>query len=64
MIDKETLIYDILKENPGSEEILVKFGMHCLGCPASRAETLEQAAAAHGIELDALIKALNEFKAE
>lgn len=63
MIDKDTLIFDALQQKPGSEEIFFSFGMHCLGCPASRGESIQQAAAAHGIDADKLIEALNQFEA-
>lgn len=63
MINKETLIYDALKQKPGCEKVFLEFGMHCLGCPVSRGENIEQAATAHGIDLDKLLKALNGFNA-
>jgi hybrid cluster-associated redox disulfide protein len=63
MINKDMLIYDALQEKPGCQEVFFEFGMHCLGCPVSRGETIEQAAAAHGIELDKLLKALEDFQA-
>jgi len=62
MINKETLIYDALRQKPGCEKIFLEFGMHCLGCPVSRGENIGQAAEAHGIDLDKLLKALEDFK--
>lgn len=41
--------------------VFMEFGMHCLGCPASSGESIEQAAVVHGIEVDKLIEALNEY---
>lgn len=62
MIDKNMTIYEVLQLKPGCEEIFFSFGMHCLGCPVSRGESVVDAAAAHGIDADELIKALNEFE--
>ncbi len=59
-ISKDTLISEILKINPKSAEILMGYGMGCLGCPASQMESLEQAAMVHGIDLDTLLKELNQ----
>ncbi|MTI69350.1 MAG: DUF1858 domain-containing protein [Firmicutes bacterium] len=59
-INKDMLIGDILKTKPEAAEILMRFGMGCVGCPSSQMETLEQAAQVHGLDLDELVKALNE----
>ena len=59
-ITKQTQIGEILKINPNVKEILLGFGLHCFGCPMSQMETIEQAAAAHGVELDFMLKKLNE----
>ena len=64
MIDKNMTIYEVLQLKPGCEDIFYSFGMHCLGCPVSRGESIDAAAAAHGINADELIKALNEFEAK
>lgn len=61
MINKDTLIYEVLMQKPGSEKVFFEFGMHCLGCPVSRGETIQEAAIAHGIDVDKLLNALNEF---
>lgn len=58
-ITKETLIGDIVRNKPEAIETLMRFGMGCVGCPASQMESLEEAAAVHGLDLDALVKALN-----
>ena len=63
MVDKIMTIYEVLQLKPGCENIFFSFGMHCLGCPISRGESVEEAAAAHGIDVDALIDALNQFNA-
>lgn len=63
MVDKSMTIYEVLQLKPGCENIFFSFGMHCLGCPISRGESVEEAAVAHGIDVDALIDALNQFNA-
>ena len=62
MVDKSMTIYEVLQLKPGCENIFFSFGMHCLGCPISRGESVEEAAA-DGIDVDALIDALNQFNA-
>ncbi len=59
MFTKETIIDEILKTKPEAAEHLLAMGMHCLGCPASRAETLEEACEVHGVEVDELLIKLN-----
>ncbi len=59
MINKDTKIGDLIKEFPEKAEILLSAGMHCLGCPASQAETLEEACDVHGIDVEELVKELN-----
>ncbi len=58
-IDKTMTIGELLEQAPEKAEILLNAGMHCLGCPASQAETLEEACAVHGIDVDELISKLN-----
>ena len=58
--DKDTVIGDILDNAPEKAEILIEAGMHCLGCPASRMETLEEACDVHGIDVDEVIEKLNK----
>ncbi len=60
MIEKTTKIGELLKNHPEKADILLDAGMHCLGCPASQEETLEEACAVHGIDVDELIKKINE----
>lgn len=59
MISKDTKIGDLIREFPEKAEILLQVGMHCLGCPASQAETLEEACAVHGIDVNELLEKLN-----
>lgn len=58
-INKDMKIGELLEVAPEKAEILLAAGMHCLGCPASQSETLEEACAVHGIDVDALVKELN-----
>lgn len=51
-ITKDTVIGDILDTDSTLAPIFLEMGMHCLGCPASRGETLEQACAVHGVNVD------------
>lgn len=59
IITKEMLIGDILREKPEASKTLMKFGMGCIGCPASQMESLEQAALIHGLDLNILLDELN-----
>ena len=59
MIEKTTTIGDLLEKNPEKADILLDAGMHCLECPASQAETLEEACDVHGINVEELIEKLN-----
>ena len=63
-ITKDTLIGDILKINPNSVPILLNMGMHCLGCPSSQMESLEEAAMVHGMDVDVLVQQINDFLGE
>lgn len=60
MISKDMTIGEIIRQNPSKAEVLMEFGMGCVGCPSAQAETLEEAAMVHGLNLDALVEALNQ----
>lgn len=60
VITKDSVIGDILDENADLAKYFLEIGMHCLGCPHSRAETIEQACSAHGTDAEELIDTLNE----
>lgn len=60
MLTKTMTIGEIVRNYPKTIEVLMDFGMGCVGCPASQAETLEQAAMVHGFEVDELLEKLNE----
>lgn len=59
MIKKTMTIGELLEQFPDKADILLESGMHCLGCPASQMETLEEACEVHGIDVDELIEKLN-----
>ncbi|RDY23154.1 DUF1858 domain-containing protein [Romboutsia maritimum] len=59
MITKDNTIGEILVINSNAAEILMGFGMGCLGCPSSSMETLEQACVIHGLELEEVLNKLN-----
>ncbi len=59
-IEKTTKIGELLETAPEKAEILLAAGMHCLGCPASQAETLEEACMVHGIDVEELLVELNK----
>ena len=63
MISKDMTIGDILRVDEGLVPILLETGMHCLGCPSAQAESLEDACAVHGTDVDAIINKMNDFLA-
>lgn len=58
-ITKDMLIGEILKANPENAKVLMEAGMHCLGCPSSQAESLEDACAVHGLDVNTILVKLN-----
>ena len=63
-VTKDSIIGDVLDANAETAQFFFAIGMHCLGCPASRGETIEQACAVHGTDADELVKTINEFLAK
>lgn len=63
-VNEKTLIGEIVNQYPETAEVLFGIGMHCLGCPASQAESLEDACAVHGVATDTVVKAINDKIAE
>lgn len=63
-ITKNSIIGDVLDNYPNVADIFFGIGMHCLGCPASRGETIEEACQVHGADVDALVESLNKAIAE
>lgn len=62
MITKDMTIGEIIRKSPTAAEVLMSFGMGCIGCPSAQAETLEDAAMVHGINLEDLVKAINKIE--
>lgn len=60
-IDRSMFIGEILRQDSGLAKILLESGMHCLGCPSSQMESLEEACAVHGIDVAVLEDKLNKF---
>jgi len=60
-VTKDMFISEILQVDAGIGQILFSKGMNCVGCPSAKAETLEQAAAGHGIDLDKLMDEITEY---
>jgi len=60
-VTPDMIIADILKLDKGTVPILLNIGMHCLGCPSSSGESLEDACAIHGVDVNKVVKDLNDF---
>lgn len=60
-ISKDMTIGELLNVNPNVAPILMRAGMHCLGCPSAQGESLEEAAMVHGLDADVLVAQINDF---
>ena len=60
-ITKEMTMGELLSIDRGVAVVLMNAGMHCIGCPSSIGESLEEACMVHGIEVDVLLKNINEY---
>ena len=60
-IEKNTIIGDVLDIAPHAAPLFFAIGMHCLGCPSSRGETVEEACMVHGVDCEAFLKQVNYF---
>lgn len=60
VVTKYSLIGAVLKFHPETEEDFKEMGMHCISCPSSARETIEQACVVHGVDVDKLIEKLNK----
>lgn len=60
-IEKTTIIGDVLDIAPETAPLFFAIGMHCLGCPASRGETVEEACMVHGVDPDSFLAQINRF---
>lgn len=63
VVTKETKIGDILDASIEVAPFFLNMGMHCLGCPSARMETIEQACMVHGVDADDLVEEINTFLA-
>ena len=60
-VTKDTMIGDLLQIDENVAPLLLNIGMHCLGCPSSQMETIEEAAMVHGLDPDDLVVEINTF---
>ena len=60
-VTKESIIGDVLDYDEGTAEFFFEIGMHCLGCPHSRGESIEAACEVHGTDADELVERINEY---
>jgi len=63
-VNKSTMIGELLQIDQNIAPILLNIGMHCLGCPSSQMESLEEAAMVHGLDVDVLVNQINDFLGE
>ena len=63
-VDKSMIIGELIKLDENLIYILMREGMHCVGCPSSQMETIEEAAMVHGIDADELVQTINDFLAK
>lgn len=59
-ISKTSIIGDVLDQYPQTAPVFLSIGMHCLGCPASRGESIEEACMVHGVDADELLAKISE----
>ena len=62
-ITKQSIIGDVLDYNAGTAKFFFEIGMHCLGCPHSRGESIAEACVVHGTDADELVKKINDYLA-
>ena len=63
-VSKDMIISDLIQVDPNIVAILMRAGMHCIGCPSSQMESLEEAAMVHGMDADLLVQQINDFLGE
>lgn len=63
VVTKESIIGDVLDYDVETADLFLEIGMHCLGCPASRGESIEMACQAHSTDADELVEKINDFLA-
>ena len=62
-VTKDMIIMDVLQMDAETAQFFLRIGMHCLGCPSARSESIEQACMVHGADADQLVADINEFLA-
>ena len=62
-VTKDMIIAEILQVDMGIAPILLRAGMNCVGCPAAKGETLEEAGITHGIDVDSMVDEINRYLA-
>ncbi len=62
-VTKDSIIGDVLDNAPETAQFFFEIGMHCLGCPSARGESIEDACAVHGTDADSLVEKINAFLA-
>ena len=60
-VTKDMLIGQLLRVDANIAPILMRAGMHCLGCPSAQGESLEEAAMVHGLDADVLVAQINDY---
>lgn len=63
-VTKQSIIGDVLDAAPDTAVFFLEIGMHCLGCPSARGESIADACAVHGTDADALVAKINAFLSE
>ena len=63
-VTKQMLIGELLQLDPNIAGVLMRAGMHCIGCPSYQMESLEEAAMVHGMDVDVLVEQINDFLAQ
>lgn len=61
-VTKEMTIGEVIRSNPMAAQVLMSFGMGCVGCPSAQMETLEEASQVHGMDVNKLVEALNQMQ--
>ncbi|MBO5755295.1 MAG: DUF1858 domain-containing protein [Clostridia bacterium] len=64
MVTKDSIIGDVLDAHPETAAFFFEIGMHCLGCPSARGESIEAACMVHNTDADALVKKINDHLAK
>lgn len=63
-VTKKSIIGDVLDAAPDTADFFFEIGMHCLGCPSARGESIEDACAVHGTDADELVAKINAYLAD